>query len=612
MLLSLRIENFALVDALEVTLGPGLNVLTGETGAGKSIILDAIEAVLGGRITARSIRTGCDRAEIEATFAIDRSLRAWLEARQWDMTGDRLVCSVEIVSSPGNGDGGKGGRSAVRSRFRCNGQPIPKTRMAILRDRLVTIAAQGQTVQLLQAESQRDWLDEFGGAPILKQRSAVAKAYDRAQELWLQLSSRRQQEAQRQQQLDLYQFQLQELMAAALTEAQELADLEQERDRLTHVVDLQQQSYQAYELLYAGADDAASCAELLGKAEALLERSARFDRQVEAILEMVTSALTQVTEAGLQINAYGASLESDPDRLEWVEGRIMQLKALCRKYNLDLGALIARRDELEQWVAELTDGGQSLEALEHQYQAAYQALEAECDRLHQLRRRAARDLETQLVAELVPLAMERVQFAVEFGRVSPSSAGFDRITYTFSPNPGEPLQPLSETASGGEMSRFLLAFEACFSQVSQVQTAIFDEIDAGVSGRVAQAIAQKLHHLSQDHQVLCVTHQPIVAAMADHHFRVAKVTISTPLAESITDQNDAEGIRTVVRLSALGSEHRRLELAQLAGGLDGPAGSTETLAAANAFADSLLDRAARLRQGDRPPRAPRRLPRKTS
>jgi DNA repair protein RecN (Recombination protein N) len=250
--------------------------------------------------------------------------------------------------------------------------------------------------------------------------------------------------------------------------------------------------------------------------------------------------------------------------------------------------------------------------LEHSYQVAYQALETECDRLHQLRRRAARDLETQLVAELVPLAMERVQFAVEFGRVPPSSAGFDRITYTFSPNPGEPLQPLSETASGGEMSRFLLAFEACFSQVSQVQTAIFDEIDAGVSGRVAQAIAQKLHHLSQDHQVLCVTHQPIVAAMADHHFRVAKVTISTPLAESVADQGDGEGIRTVVRLSSLGAEHRRLELAQLAGGLDGPAGSTETLAAANAFADSLLDRAARLRQGDRSPRASRRLPRKTS
>lgn len=612
MLLSLRIENFALVDSLVVALGPGLNVLTGETGAGKSIILDAIDAVLGGRITARSIRTGCDRAEIEATFAIGDRLRAWLQAANWEVTGDQLVCAVELVSS-GNGDGAKGARSTVRSRFRCNGQVIPKTRMTLLRDRLVTIAAQGQTVQLLQAESQRDWLDEFGGQPVLEQRAAVAAAYEQAQVLWLQLRDRRNQESQRLQQLDLYQFQLQELMAAALTEPQELAELEQERDRLTHVVDLQQQSYQAYELLYAGADDAASCADLLGKAEALLQRSARFDRQVEAILEMVTGALTQVTEAGLQINAYGASLESDPDRLEWVEGRIMQLKALCRKYDLDLAELIDRRDELAGWVAELTDGGQSLEALEANYQKAYRVLEAECDRLHQLRRRTARDLETQLVAELVPLAMERVQFAVDFARVAPSPAGFDRITYTFSPNPGEPLQPLSETASGGEMSRFLLAFEACFSQMNAVQTVIFDEIDAGVSGRVAQAIAETLHHLSRDCQVLCVTHQPIVAAMADRHFRVDKITIDDSGCPA--NGSAPESLRTVVRLSQLEADRRRLELAQLAGGTDTTSDNpdpTATLTAASAFAESLLDRAASLRQGDRPPSKPPRRSRKKS
>ncbi|HEY9690127.1 MAG TPA: DNA repair protein RecN, partial [Coleofasciculaceae cyanobacterium] len=492
----------------------------------------------------------------------------------------------------------------------CNGQVTTKAKMLQLRDRLVTIAAQGQTVQLLNAESQRDWLDECGGPALTEQRATVANAYEQAQLLWRQLRDRRTQEAQRLQQLDLYQFQLQELTAADLTDPQELEQLEQERDRLTHVVDLQHQSYQAYELLYAGADDSVSCADLLGKAEAILQRSARFDRQVEPILDLVSSALTQVTEAGLQINAYGAGLESDPHRLAWVEERILFLKTLGRKYGLTVAELIDRRDELDRLLADLTDGGQSLEALEAAYQATYRVLEAECDRLHQLRQKTARSLETQLVAELIPLAMDRVQFVVEFARIPPSPTGFDRVTYTFSPNPGEPLQPLSETASGGEMSRFLLAFEACFSKVNAVQTAIFDEIDAGVSGRVAQAIAQKLHHLSQDHQVLCVTHQPIVAAMADRHFRVDKVTIGPDGRLTSDPDQNPDQLRTVVRLSQLEADHRRLELAQLAGGADVANDPTASLAAASAFAESLLDRAASLRQGDRPAAPPKRPPRK--
>lgn len=608
MLLSLQIENFALIDALTIELGAGLNVLTGETGAGKSIILDAIDAVLGGRVTSRVIRTGAERATIAATFAVTSALAAWLRAESIEPQGDRLTIAVEI-GLVAKQDGST--RTNVRSKFRVDDTLVVKATILRLRDRLVELAAQGQTVQLLQPENQRDWLDRFGGRAIEQQRDRVTAAYQRCHQASQALENRRALESQRLQQRDLLQFQYQELSAAGLSDPDELSQLVAERDRLAHVVDLQHHSYQVYQMLYAASDDRESCADLLAKAEQILERMTQVDRQAEPILEMVSSALAQVVEAGQQVNAYGERLESDPDRLTFVEERLIFLKALCRKYGPSLATAIDRLAEVTAALQEMQEPSQSLEALSAAYEAAYDELLTACDRLNQLRQTAARQLETQLVAQLTPLAMERVQFHVLLEQIPATAYGSDRVVYCFSPNLGEPLQPLGETASGGEMSRFLLALKACFSQVDTVETLVFDEIDVGVSGRVAQAIAEKLHLLSQQHQVLCVTHQPIVAAMADHHYHVDK--------EVIADENQAA--RTVVRLSLLEGDRRRSELAQLVSGADDPsiglipiAGSSAIpaqaaerpgeidsqvgpgLSAAQVFAESLLDRAAHLRR----------------
>lgn len=624
MLLSLQIENFALIDTLAWSLGEGLHVLTGETGAGKSIVLDAIDAVLGGKVGGRIIRTGADRATIAAQFRMDAALQTCLETQGITLgtPPDRLDCVLEVTASQG-----RSGRSSVRSRVRLNGQSVTKAVLAQVRDRLVEIAAQGQTVQLLQPQAQRDWLDRFGGEPVLGQRAIVAARWEAAQRVRSQLERRRAAESERLQQLDLFQFQLQDLLVADLTEPDELERLEQERDRLSHIVELQQQSYLAYQLLYASDGDGDACADLLGKAEQTLAQMSGYDSSLEPLLELVRSALTQVAEAGQQMNAYGESLESDPERLVWVGDRITTLKTICRKYGPTLAEAIARRDELQAILAELGDGGQSLAELEAQDQAAQAELVSACQVLHDRRQAAARTLEAQLIAELQPLAMDQVRFEVDFEPISPTMHGGDRVIYCFSPNPGEPLQPLGETASGGEMSRFLLALKACFSQVDGVGTLIFDEIDVGVSGRVAQAIAQKLYQLSRDRQVLCVTHQPIVAAMADHHFRVDKQivkqvtkSVAKPVvAEAATDGAAAtnaaaqhadpqsppathpdqadrgDDLRTVVRLSVLDSDRRRQELAQLASGEADPHDANGTRAAAHAFADSLLDRAASLR-----------------
>jgi len=576
MLLSLRIQDFALVDQLELEFGPGLNVLTGETGAGKSIILDAIDAVLGGKASSRAIRTGCRRAAIEATFAIDAAASDWLRAQEIDLLDEgNAICSREIVNS-GN---------SLRSRLRINGVLVNRKQLGQLRQHLVEIAAQGQTVELARASRQRDLLDAYGGCDLQGARDRVAAAYKACKAAEQALEKRRQSEQERWQRLDWLKFQLQELEAAQLSDPDELAQVEQEQERLAHTVELQNQSFQVYQALYQNESGSApAAADLLGAAASVLHDMVRYDSELQGVLEMVQVAIANVSEAGQRIRRYGDQLESDPERLAEVEERVRVLKQICRKYGPDLSDAIAHYKNLQAELAELTDDSQSLDALEQIHAERQAVLLAACRDLTQLRRCAATELECELVKALKPLAMAKVRFECRLEASAPTAAGADRVVFYFSPNPGEPVQPLVETASGGEMSRFLLALKTCFSQAESSgspQTLIFDEIDTGVSGKVAQAIASQLHRLSRRHQVLCVTHQPLVAAMADHHFRVDKQASAGSNGRS---SSDAE-TRTVVRVTSLHeAETRTAELAQLAGG--------HSADEARAFAESLLAQAA--------------------
>jgi DNA repair protein RecN (Recombination protein N) len=424
----------------------------------------------------------------------------------------------------------------------------------------------------------------------LEQREIVAAAYSAFQEVDRLLLDRQQNEQQRLQRIDLLQYQAEELDRAQLSEPDEQIQLEEERQRLTHVVDLQQQSYAVYQLLYQNdTGEATAVADLLGKAESTLIDMVEIDASLQSTLDLVSLALAQVTEAGREINYYGDALEADPDRLTEIEERIRTLKLICRKYGPSLAEAIALHSAIKTELTQLTGAGASLEELEQQASELHWQLDRACAELTMLRQQAAISLERQLIGELKPLAMEKVQFQVAILPQPPISTGADSIAFTFSPNPGEPLQPLSETASGGEMSRFLLALKACFSTNGGVGTLIFDEIDAGVSGKVAHAIASKLHHLSQSQQILCVTHQPLIAAMADRHFRVAKQT--TVSANSSNGKSAAE--RTIVRIEELKSQHqRRDEIAQIAGG--------QSAQEAISFATSLLSQAHTRKQEIKP------------
>lgn len=572
MLLSLAIENFALIDRLNLEFGAGLNVLTGETGAGKSIILDAIDAALGGKVSSRAIRTGSNRSMVEATFKLNRSLAAWLIEQEIELLDEEtLVCSREMNARSGS----------LRSRTRVNGVLVNRQVMTQLRSLLVEITAQGQTVQVGQSAQVRQWLDLYGGEAHFKEREIVSKLFADYQEAKTNLEKRRQCDRQRLQQLDLLKYQAQELGAAALSDPNEFEALEQESQRLSHVVELQQLSYKVYQAVYQNDNDGLAAADLLGNAEIVLTDMVQYDSQLQPLVDAIAEALATVGEVGRQIHVYGDALEADPQRLGEVEERIRELKQICRKYGPTLVEVIAYYDRVQAELAEIDGGEQSIEALEQREKACYTKLMQTVDRLTKLRQTTAARMEEKLLIELKPLAMDKVQFQIAIEPTTVSAMGGNRITFLFSANPGEPLQPLTEVASGGEMSRFLLALKSCFSNLDPVGTLIFDEIDVGVSGKVANAIAEKLHQLSDRQQVLCVTHQPLVAAMADSHFRVDKLALD--------DSTDTD-IRTVVRVKALDNfSTRREELATLASGQS----QTEAIA----FADSLLVQAAHLRQG---------------
>jgi DNA repair protein RecN (Recombination protein N) len=577
MLVSLQIENFALIDRLELSFGEGLNVLTGETGAGKSIILDALDLALGGKASQRALRSGASRMVIEAQFRMSETVQKWLQAADIDLLDESVVVCSREMSLP---------QGTLRSRSRVNGVLVNKQQMDELRDRLVDITAQGQTLQLGQAALQRDWLDGFGGAEVLAQRQTVQQQFERFHKAQTRLNQFRQNQQQRFQQIDILTYQRSELQEAALSDPDEQQTLEQEVLRLSHSVELQQQSFQSYQLLYDHPEGQA-CADLLGEALTILQQMSAVDQGVQPILEMVQDGLAQVQEAGLQLHRYGDALETDPDRLEEIQLRLQLLKQICRKYGPTLAEAIAYQSRIEAELDALTGEGTSLEALETELETFQQSLQEGCQTLTTLRQHTAQILEARLIAALKPLALDKVQFQIQLESIAPAAHGADRIVFRFSPNPGEPLLPLTEIASGGEMSRFLLALKACFSDVEQVPTLVFDEVDVGVSGRVAQSIAEKLHQLGTHRQVLCITHQPIVAAMADHHFHVEKQVLPSVRTAARSQDASIDSERTVVRIYPLTETERSQEIAHLVG--------SETTVQTLAFAESLLQQANQIR-----------------
>lgn len=551
MLTGLRLHQIALIDALELHFEQGFTVLTGETGAGKSILLDALDALLGGAQGSqglRLLRPGSGRSSIEARFRLSPPVLDWLRQQELEAEDDELVISREWRSV----------EERISSRSRLNGVAVNRAQLLELRPLLLDLTVQGQTQQLARPGQQRRWLDRFGGEELLALLEPARSAHRRWKEAAAALEQAHNDRQRLEQERLAQQQRLDELEAARLEDPGERAALEADQDRLVHGVRLQEGVMTLIGRLQEGAEGAPSVLDHLAACEQELQAMAALDAELQPRLMAVVETLSQVQDLTRDLDHYGAALESDPEALATLQDRIAQLRSLERRHGLDLAELIAERDRLREWLG--PGGGEaSLAQLEGAEQQARQGRDHLHRQLSELRRQAAARLQEQLMTALRPMGLAAVRFTVAVEPAPAGDEGSDAVQFQFSANPGQPLAPLAEVASGGEMSRFLLALKTCLAATDPHVTLLFDEIDAGVSGRVSGAMADLLHRLAGQRQVFCVTHQPLVAAAADHHFRVSKQV--------------SEG-QTLTRVSHLrDTQERQRELAELAGGDSGEARS---------------------------------------
>lgn len=536
MLKHLHIRNFAIVENLELDFESGMSVLSGETGAGKSILLDALGLTLGDRADSSVVRHGCDRAEISASFTIAglESVVTWLEERELDMEDE---C---IIRRTINADG--------RSRGYINGQPMPIQTLRELGEQLVDIHGQHAHQSLLKRGMQRQLLDSF--ADNSKLVTEVSSNYQKSQALQDELERLQQASSERESRLELLRYQVDELAALDLT-VDELAELDEEHKRLANASRLQEGAQSATYTLYES--DESSIVSQLERSLSELQSLQEADNNLVPACELIEGAAIQAREAATELRHYLSNLEIDPERLEQVEQRLATIHDLSRKHHVEPGALPELLDKLQVELAELETAETRLDGMEAAIGEAKQAYQEVAKKLGQTRKKAAAKLEQLVTANMQELGMSGGRFAISLEAVDPSPHGLEQVELQVSANPGQPLRPLSKVASGGEMSRISLAIQVIAAGREGIPTLIFDEVDVGVGGGVAEMVGRQLHSLGGERQVLCVTHQPQVAALAHHHYQISKTTSD-------------DSTRTQVRV--LEQKERIAEVARMLGGME--------------------------------------------
>jgi DNA repair protein RecN (Recombination protein N) len=507
MLLELVVENYAVVERLRVHFHSGLNLLTGETGSGKSIVVDALGLLLGSRASADMVRTGEARARVAGIFDIPEpaALRRVLEPAGLELEDGELLVEREILAS------GKS-RAFVGSR------PVSVSLLKELAPLLADIHGQHDQQQLFSPESQREMLDASGGYRDLLDCVAALHEQWRAAAAELEELERSEQEKLRM--IDLWQFQRKEIESAEL-EADEDATLENERRVLQNVQRLQEAAAAAYGAVYEGEE---SALRLTRAALKRVDELCRIDSSVEPLREHLKSADLSLQEASYGLRDYVSRVEANPGRLEEVESRLEAIARLKRKYGQSIAEVLSFLDEVRRQIASVENASERVETLRRERTRLATEFESSAGGLTARRRAAAQKLEKRVEAELAQLAMERTVFRVDLAAAPWSPAGADRVEFLVSPNVGEQPRPLEKVASGGEISRLALALKTCLAapKSATVRTLVFDEVDAGVGGGAAEGIGRRLKKLAAANQVLCVTHLPQVASFADHHYRVEK------------------------------------------------------------------------------------------
>ncbi len=550
MLSELRLENYAVIDQVAVEFSPGLNLLTGETGAGKSILIDALALLLGEKASPDVIRSGADRALIAAVFEVEpaseKSVERILEEHGIDPAEESVILRREIAS------GGKG-------RVFVNNQPATVAVLRQLAPYLAVIHAQNESLLSFDAAARLALLDAFADAKV----EPTAEAFAKWREISARISDLEQGEHDRLRLLDLWNFQKQEIEDARL-QAGEDERLEAEKRVLANAEKIYSAAMNAFDLLYEGP---ASTSSSLRAAQKNIEELSRYEPKFLEALAAIETARISVEDVGATLRDYAGGIQASPENLAKVEDRLAEIDRLKRKYGPTLGDVIHHRAEVSRKLSEMENKDEILAELRRELAKAAEEYLIAARIISRKRFDAARKLEKIVEAEINDLAMKS-QFHIEVGgsdeEANWSPSGFDQVVYLISTNPGEPMRPLEEIASGGELSRVMLALKASVESgkksnagrgagpgKSAQRTLVFDEIDIGIGGRAAEAVGKKLKSLSRANQVLCVTHLPQIATFADHHYVIEKKAL-------------AGRARTVVRLIA--GDERTEEVARMLSG----------------------------------------------
>ena len=555
MLVSLAIRDVVLIDRLELTFDQGLCVLTGETGAGKSILLDALGLALGNRAETRLLRPGAEQATVSAAFEVPSGHPALaLLADQGLAPDEELLVLRRVLGKDG------------RSRGFVNDQPVSISLLRALGDQLLEVQGQFEQRGLLDGATHRELLDAFAGATA--EAARVAGLWRAWQDAGTALRAAEQALEQARRDEDFLRHAVEELEALAPRSGEEQA-LADERDLLLHGEKLAEAVSSALAQL-TGDDQTAGAETTLASARRRLERIAdKVGGRLDPVLAALDRASAELEDALALIHSLSAGLDLDPAHLERVEERYFALKDLARKHGTEVDRLAALKDELAERLAGIDSGAQHLSALRQQAEAARAAFLQAAESLSAARQGAAEELDRAVNAELPPLRLDKARFRTRVERLEESAwsaQGLDRVGFEASTNPGAPPGPLGRVASGGELSRFLLALKVVLAEVGPPKSLVFDEVDSGVGGATAHAVGERLDRLSQDRQVLVVTHSPQVAARAAHHWRVHK---------------EPDGGRVATRAGQISHAERREEIARMLSG-------AEVTEEARAAADRLM------------------------
>lgn len=535
MLLELSVENIAIIDRAHLSLGPGFTALTGETGAGKSLLVDAIELVLGARADTDLVRAGATRGTVAATFDLTHrpDLQALCRNLGIEPEGGCLFLQREVLAE---------GRSSCR----IAGRMVPVSTMRQIGAALVDLHGQHDHQDLLEPESHVRYLDAWIGEPAAALLAEVAERYGLVSETERRLHTLRQDRRSREQRIDLLKFQIQEIESVAPM-AGEMPELAAKLSRLQHVERLAEVAASSLAQLV---DDEGSAVDRLGSAVRDLESVARHDPELADSLDAIRSSLYALQEGARMLRAYADRLEADPESLESTAGRIDALKRLRRKYGDDESTILSYLSHAKAELADLDNSETSEAELEARLEHLWQDLVETAVRLSELRRERAALFAREVQTQIRELAMERAVFTVQVNSRVIDASGGDDVVFLFSANAGEPPRPLNKIASGGEISRVMLAMKSVLAGVAGVPTLIFDEVDTGLGGRAAAVVARKLEALGNHYQVVVISHLPQIASRASSHFRIEKLEDGGRVTTKVVPLSEGERVTEIARMIA--------------------------------------------------------------